>query len=153
MLHTTRSEEETSELARKIAESLKTELGVTPRSIFLNGTLGAGKSVFARSIIRTLMDDNNLNVPSPTFTLVQSYDAPDGFPIHHLDLYRLEDPEEIFELGWNDLQAEGLSIIEWPEKLGPYAPHERIEITIESEGQDGPRHITIDGSEEKVLGL
>ena len=153
MLHTTQSEEETSEVARKLAEGLRTELGGTPRTIFLTGTLGAGKSVFARSIIRTLMEDVNLNVPSPTFTLVQSYDAPDGFPIHHLDLYRLDDPEEIFELGWDDLQAEGLAIIEWPDKLGPYAPRDRIEITIESEGQDGPRHITIDGYEEKILGL
>ena len=153
MQYISTSENETTDIAGKITEKLRLSLAGQPLTIFLKGTLGAGKSVFARSMIRCLMNDQNLNVPSPTFTLVQHYDTAENVPVYHLDLYRLEEPEEILELGWDDMQAEGLCLIEWPERLGPYAPYHRIEITIETGGGDGPRTITINGEAKERLFL
>ena len=93
----------------------------------LSGTLGMGKSVFARSFVQELC--GQIDVPSPTFTLVQLYDAPD-FIIYHFDLYRLKSPEEIFELGIEEAMYEGVCLIEWPEKMGAYLPNKAIKIEI-----------------------
>ncbi|WP_051332678.1 tRNA (adenosine(37)-N6)-threonylcarbamoyltransferase complex ATPase subunit type 1 TsaE [Cucumibacter marinus] len=83
--------------------------------ILLEGGLGAGKSSFARALIRQLAGDPELDVPSPTFALVQPYDTPAG-PVIHADLYRLGDPDEAIELGlFEDRSA--LLIVEWPERL------------------------------------
>lgn len=88
----------------------------------LQGDLGAGKTTIARELIRTLANDNTLDVLSPTFTLVQSYQLP-GFEIIHADLYRLSMAEEIDELGLHEARGESIILIEWPEKganlLGP----------------------------------
>lgn len=81
----------------------------------LFGTLGMGKSVLARAFIRELTGAKE--VPSPTFTLLQSYEAPD-FEIYHFDLYRLKSPEEIFEIGMEDALYGGVCLIEWPEQMG-----------------------------------
>ena len=93
----------------------------------LNGTLGMGKSVLARAFIQNLCGQTE--VPSPTFTLVQMYDAPD-FDIYHFDLYRLKSPEEIFELGMEEAMYGGVCLIEWPEKMGGYLPKKAIKINI-----------------------
>ena len=93
----------------------------TPSLVLLEGQVGAGKSVFTRAAIRLLCEDPELNVPSPTFTLVQSYDSPEG-QIWHFDLYRLQVPEEIYELGWEDAVMAGFVFIEWPERLGHLRP-------------------------------
>ena len=91
---TAASENETLERAAAFAHMLE------PRDVvLLNGDLGAGKTAFTRQIIRTLTNNPELAVPSPTFTLVQTYDSP-KMDIWHFDLYRLSDPDEIFELGW-----------------------------------------------------
>ncbi len=126
MEHITKSEQQTVDTAATWAKTLK-----PGDIIFLRGNLGAGKSVFARSLVRALVDDQALEVPSPTFTLVQTYDAPSG-PIWHFDLYRLKKPEEIYELGWEDAIGEALMIIEWPERLGMLAPQHHIDIHIQS---------------------
>ncbi len=84
--------------------------------ILLNGDLGAGKTLFARAFIQALSTDKNIDVPSPTFTLLQNYDV-NGTVIWHFDLYRLSDPDEIYEIGWEDALAGGISLIEWPERL------------------------------------
>lgn len=104
--------------------------------IGLKGELGTGKTTLARAIIRAAADDPGLIVPSPTFTLVEVYDTPLG-AVWHFDLYRLETPEQVFELGWEEALAEGISLIEWPERLGPLLP-KHLSVTLEVDG-DGRR--------------
>ena len=85
--------------------------------VALHGDLGSGKTSFARTFIRSLTRPDE-DVPSPTFTLVQTYDAGD-LVIAHADLYRLEGPDDVWELGLDDMIAEGIVLIEWPDRLGP----------------------------------
>lgn len=95
----------------------------------LQGTMGAGKSEFARAFIRELMGEA-VDVPSPTFTLVQNYETPTGQLIWHFDLYRVENPDEIYEIGWEEALNGGICLIEWPERLAHLMPHNRTEIII-----------------------
>ena len=97
--------------------------------VLLHGDLGMGKSVFSRAVIRALCADDALEVPSPTFTLVQQYDAEIG-AIWHFDLYRLSDESEIYEIGWEEAMDGGVSLVEWPERLGGMAPSRYINVTI-----------------------
>lgn len=124
MEHHTNSQEETAALAEQLAGELQ-----PGDVVLLHGTLGMGKTVFARALIRTLTGNPGQDVPSPTFTLLQTYDSAKA-PVYHYDLYRLEDPDEILELGWEDALAEGIVLIEWPEKLGPYKPAQTLDITL-----------------------
>jgi len=98
----------------------------------LKGDLGAGKTTLARAIIRAAAADPDLIVPSPTFTLVEVYDTPRG-SYWHFDLYRLDDPQQVYELGWEEALAEGIAIIEWPERLGPLLPP-HLSVTLEMDG-------------------
>lgn len=98
-------------------------------AVCLRGPLGAGKSTLARALIRALTKPDE-EVPSPTFTLVQSYSG-GCFPIAHLDLYRLTSPDEVDELGLDEALAEGAAVIEWPERLGAHLPHTRLDIELE----------------------
>ncbi|HNQ91671.1 MAG TPA: tRNA (adenosine(37)-N6)-threonylcarbamoyltransferase complex ATPase subunit type 1 TsaE [Alphaproteobacteria bacterium] len=130
------TEEETIRFAADFTRKLK------PRDVvLLRGDLGAGKSVFARSVIRALSDNPELEVPSPTFTLVQTYDTSGG-EVWHFDLYRLKDADEIFELGWEDALAGGIVLVEWPERLGPYVPENAREVNITIQ-TDGAREVEI----------
>ena len=104
--------------------------------VALQGGLGVGKTTLARAILRAAAGDPALIVPSPTFTLVEVYDTPRG-PYWHFDLYRLERPEQIYELGWEEALADGISLIEWPERLGPLLP-KHLSVTLEIDG-DGRR--------------
>ncbi len=111
--------------------------------VLMEGDLGAGKTAFTRALIRSITGDPETLVPSPTFTLVQTYDT-SAAPIWHFDLYRLKDPDEIFELGWEDARAGGLSIIEWPERLGSLLPKQALTITLNPvSGQPHTRIITL----------
>jgi tRNA threonylcarbamoyladenosine biosynthesis protein TsaE len=96
--------------------------------IALHGTLGLGKTEFARAFIRRLAGPNE-EVPSPTFTLVQSYETDRG-TIWHFDLYRLTRPDEIQELGLEDALADGITLIEWPERLGAALPARRLDLRL-----------------------
>src|SRR5690606_34380861 len=104
----------------------------------LQGGLGAGKTTFAREILRALGVAEE--APSPTFNLVLTYDAPQG-EVWHFDLYRTEAPEEAFELGLEEALASAVSMIEWPERLGPLAPAERLELEFLPGSDEGARRL------------
>lgn len=107
----------------------------------LYGTLGMGKSVLARGFIQELCGED-IEVPSPTFTLVQSYPTP-AFNIYHFDLYRVKHESEILELGIEDAFYDGVCLIEWPEKLGIYLPSKYTKVEIIALDDDS-RRITIE---------
>lgn len=103
-------------------------------AILLAGPLGAGKSTIARAFLRAAANDPTLEVPSPTFTLVQTYETRLG-PIHHFDLWRLEGPSGLVELGWDELR-EDIVLVEWPDRLGDLTPPDAITIQLEhAEGE------------------
>ncbi|MBZ9818184.1 tRNA (adenosine(37)-N6)-threonylcarbamoyltransferase complex ATPase subunit type 1 TsaE [Mesorhizobium sp. CA4] len=102
-------------------------------AIALKGDLGAGKSTLARALIRALADDTGLEVPSPTFTLVQSYET--RVPVHHFDLYRLSAPDEIDELGLDDALSQGAALIEWPERAADRLPETALWVDLAEQGE------------------
>lgn len=102
-------------------------------AIALKGDLGAGKSTLARALIRALADDVNLEVPSPTFTLVQSYET--RVPVHHFDLYRLSAPDELDELGLDDALSQGTALIEWPERAAERLPVDTLWVDLAEHGE------------------
>ena len=112
--------------------------------LLLEGPLGAGKSTLARAFIRALMHDERLTVPSPTFTLVQSYTTPEGTDIWHYDLWRLDGPAGLEELGWDEALA-GIVLVEWPDRLGPLAPRHALRLTLSHDGAG--RMIDMSGDE------
>ena len=97
-------------------------------AVLLQGPLGAGKSALARALIRALLRDPALEVPSPSYTLVQTYDAPLG-PVHHFDLWRLDGPAAVAELGWEDAR-EGVVLVEWPDRLGALLPGDALLVEL-----------------------
>ncbi|MGO4437190.1 tRNA (adenosine(37)-N6)-threonylcarbamoyltransferase complex ATPase subunit type 1 TsaE [Rhizobium sp. RAF56] len=112
----------------------------------LSGDLGAGKSSLARALLRAVADDDALEVPSPTFTLVQSYAL--RVPVSHFDLYRLGDPTELTELGFDEALQGGICLVEWPEMAEGELPPDRITLRFEHQG-DG-RQATIAGPEKQI---
>src|SRR5690242_5056225 len=126
----------TAALAARIAAM------ATPGDIIaLKGDLGTGKTAFARAFIRAWV--NQEEVPSPTFTLVQVYDV-GPTAIWHFDLYRIRAPEDAWELGIEDAFVEGISLIEWPERLGPLLPDRRLELNFAFGDDPGARRIAVD---------
>ncbi len=108
--------------------------------VALKGDLGAGKTTLARAILRALAVTEH--VPSPTFTLVQSYETP-RLKLHHYDLYRIRDPREIDELGLDEALEEGAALIEWPERGGDRIPAEALLISLDATGEQSRcAHIT-----------
>ena len=133
------NENSTSELGREL--SLFGRKGLV---ICLSGDLGTGKTTLARGYIRALAPvlEKNIDVPSPTFALVQPYDDL-RIPLHHFDLYRTTTNDEIWELGIFDDLDNRITLIEWPEKLGEDIPDDRIDIFLSSNGNT--RQVQIKG--------
>ncbi len=104
--------------------------------VTLSGDLGAGKTTFARALIRHLAGDPAVEVPSPTFTLMQTYELP-RFPLVHADFYRLQSPSEAAELGFDDLPERAVVLLEWPERASVLLPADRLDVTLLLNPQKG----------------
>ncbi len=134
-------EADTMALAARLAPRL-----VAGDTLLLSGPLGAGKSAFARALIRARLGDPWMEVPSPTFTLVQTYgEGTDA--IWHADLYRLSHPDEVLELGLLAAMEEAICLIEWPDRLGSLLPGSALRLDLEAAGED-VRTVTFLGSAE-----
>jgi len=126
------NEQATERLVTDIAAALEPGDLVT-----LSGDLGAGKTTFARAMIRYLAENPDIPVPSPTFTLIQIYDLP-RFPVVHADLYRLEGPGELAELGFDDLPKDAVVLLEWPDRAAGFLPPDRLDVAFTLAPQSGP---------------
>ena len=109
-------------------------------TVLLEGPIGAGKSHLARALIRALLGRME-DVPSPSFTLVQTYDA-DGVEIWHADLYRLSHPDEVLELGLEDAFATAICLVEWPERLGSHLPPDALHLRLAAQGDGRMAHLS-----------
>lgn len=134
---TSTSDQDTADFARLLVPFL-----AAGDVILLHGDIGAGKSHFSRSLIQSVMDPVE-DVPSPTFTLVQTYDTQIG-EIWHADLYRLSDVDETYELGLIEAFEEAICLIEWPDRLGDEAPKGALHITFAAQDET-TREITMQG--------
>lgn len=120
--------------------------------VTLSGPLGAGKTTLARGLIEALQG-SGAEAPSPTYTLVQTYDA-GAFELWHFDLYRLESPQDVYELGFEDALADGVSLVEWPDRLGALAPADRLDIVLAPSGAGRIADIRPGASwKDRTLGL
>ena len=133
-------EEATAELAAEIAA-----LAEDGDVIALSGELGTGKTTFARAFLREWGVQEE--IPSPTFTLVQTYELEAG-TVWNFDLYRLENPDDALELDIEDAFTEGISLIEWPERLGAYLPWERLDLRFAIGEREDVRRVEIEGTDE-----
>jgi len=113
----------------RLGHLLATSLGAGD-VVALEGPLGAGKSVLARAIIRHVCPHED-DIPSPTFTLVQTYEPADGPALMHFDLYRLDTADDALELGIEDAFIESICLIEWAQYLGPYMPRTALTVSIQ----------------------
>lgn len=134
---------DTQALAEEISSIL--QAGDT---LALEGDLGAGKSAFARALIRAYRSDPTTEVPSPTFTIVQSYEAHGKPDIWHADLYRLSDPEELYELGLEEVRDDCVVVVEWPDRLDKAWREEALTLKFEilpgaDDMEELPRAITL----------
>ncbi len=130
-----KTEDETAQIAARIADNT-----TYPAVLCLHGDLGAGKTAFCRAFIRHILQNPIETVPSPTYTLVQTYDDDQ---IWHFDLYRLEHAHELYDIGWEEALTSRLCLIEWPERLGHLKPQNSVDITL-STLENGARRITVE---------
>lgn len=117
-------------------------------TLLLHGPIGAGKTHLARALIQARLGRLE-DVPSPSFTLVQTYAAGD-VEIWHADLYRLSGPDEVWELGLDDAVATAICLIEWPDRLGNFAPAHAVNITLSSEAE-GRRAVLSGATQSQLL--
>jgi tRNA threonylcarbamoyladenosine biosynthesis protein TsaE len=119
----------TEALAARVASALR-----PGDAVLLEGQLGAGKTAFARALLRAALANPALEVPSPSYTLVQTYEAP-CLTLHHYDLWRLAGPEGLIELGWDEARQD-VVIVEWPDRLGELRPHVALTISLHVTGEN-----------------
>lgn len=137
------SADETARLATRIGARL-----VPGDCLLLTGPIGAGKTHFARHLIQSLLSQPE-DIPSPTYTLVQTYDTAAG-ELWHADLYRLASPDEIEELGLAQAFDQAICLIEWAEKLDPFAPAEALRLSLSADiGNEARRHLILEWSASK----
>jgi tRNA threonylcarbamoyladenosine biosynthesis protein TsaE len=133
----------TENLARQLASVAR-----AGDSILLEGPLGAGKTALARAFLRAAADDPQMEVPSPSFTLVQIYDTKIG-QVFHYDLWRLDGPRSLTELDWEDA-LDGIVLVEWPDRLGPLRPEGALTITLRL-GEGEAREATLAGWDGRLF--
>lgn len=138
--------DQTEALGHAIASALE-----TGDVLLLSGPVGAGKSALARAIIQARLGRAE-EVPSPTFTLVQTYDAPDA-DIWHADLYRLSHPDEIVELGLEEAFSTAICLIEWPDRLGRLTPEHPVCITLSYAGDGREASVSFQGRQALATAL
>lgn len=136
------SPEETAATARRVAVLLR-----PGDCLLLEGSVGAGKSHFARTVIQNLLDVPE-DVPSPTFTLVQTYDTVSG-EVWHCDLYRLTTPDEVFELGLEEALSDAICLIEWPDRLGGFTPKQALTLSFSMSSQPLERRLEVYGDHDR----
>jgi tRNA threonylcarbamoyl adenosine modification protein YjeE len=124
-------EDATARLAADVATAL-----APGDMVALSGDLGSGKTAFARALIRRLAGDTGLDVPSPTFTLMQAYDLP-RCPVVHVDLYRVNAPEELVEIGFSDLAPDAIALVEWPDRAAGLLPPDRLDLDFAMKPERG----------------
>ncbi len=114
-------------------------------AVLLRGDLGAGKTTFARAILRALLGDADAEVPSPTFPIMQPYATP-RLDVGHFDLYRLADASELAEIGFEEALAGGAAIVEWPDRAENDMPADRLEVAIAAGASPELRDLTLMGA-------
>ena len=140
MIYETNSEKETFELGKNLGEQAK-----AGQIFCLNGDLGVGKTVFTQGFAKGLGIEENVN--SPTFTIIQVYEE-GRIPLYHFDVYRIGDPEEMYEIGYEEyFFGEGVCLIEWSKFIEELIPEEAINIEIDKNLEKGLdyRKITVEG--------
>ena len=140
MIYETNSEKETFELGKNLGEQAK-----AGQIFCLNGDLGVGKTVFTQGFAKGLGIEENVN--SPTFTIIQVYEE-GRIPLYHFDVYRIGDPEEMYEIGYEEyFFGEGVCLIEWSKLIDELIPEEAINIEIDKNREKGLdyRKITVEG--------
>lgn len=139
----------TRALAARVAAALR-----PGDAVLLEGPLGAGKTEFARAVLRAAAGDPALEVPSPSFSLVQGYALPRLGEAHHFDLYRLSGPEEMAELGWDEARDRGVVLVEWPERLGRLRPAEALTVALApGEGEEARVAVLSGWDARRLAGL
>ena len=132
----------TEALGRRLAGLLR-----AGDAVLLDGPLGAGKTALARALLRALASNPALEVPSPSYTLVQTYDTPVG-PVHHYDLWRLDGADAVAELGWGEAR-DGVVLVEWPDRLGPLRPDDALAVTLRAQ-PGGARSAELSGWPDRL---
>ncbi|HRK41413.1 MAG TPA: tRNA (adenosine(37)-N6)-threonylcarbamoyltransferase complex ATPase subunit type 1 TsaE [Gemmobacter sp.] len=132
----------TDRLARHLAPKLR-----AGEVLLLSGQIGAGKTHFSRAVIRALMG-HEIDVPSPTFTLIQTYEG-SGAEIWHADLYRLSHPDEVMELGLEAAFSTAICLVEWPDRLGDLAPPNALHLAFSTE--ENGRRVTFNPVDHPLL--
>jgi len=134
----------TADLGRRLAAVLR-----PGDLVLLEGDLGAGKTALARTVIRTLVGDDRLDVPSPSFALVQPYEA-NGLPVLHADLYRISSPREVDELGLFD-RADAIVLVEWPERSDEVVQQATVAIRLVVPVGGEGREVTVEFVDGRTL--